>query len=90
VPPTSESTVGPKGRPLALLSRRELGDEFSYACRVALQETRSRRSGGTLAWLRHPLVEAVLDEITLRYLEDASFEELQMRLYDAMSSREQR
>jgi hypothetical protein len=34
---------------------------------VALDGRRSRRSGGTTDWTSHPLVQAVLREITRRY-----------------------
>jgi len=67
VPPPGENSTGRRPVPLALLTRSELGEEFAYACRVALDGRRSRRSGGTTDWTSHPLVQAVLREITRRY-----------------------
>jgi hypothetical protein len=61
---------------LSHLSRDQLGAEFAYACRVALDARRRSRGGGTLDWLRHPLVESVLTEITRRHYEDEAAREL--------------
>lgn len=83
MPPAERDSAAPQARPLALLTRSELGTEFSYACRVALGERRRSRRGGTLDWLRHPMVEAVLLEITQRYLDDQAEDEWAMRLFDA-------
>jgi len=85
VPPTSRESVAPKERPLFLLSRDELGAEFALSCRVALGERRRSRGGGTLDWLRHPLVESVLTEITLRHYEELVEVEAQLSLADTIS-----
>ena len=67
VPPAERVSSGRRPLPLAWLSRDELAWEFEHACRVALGESRAKRGGGTLAWLDHPLVRSVLEELTRRY-----------------------
>lgn len=89
MPPAERDSDAPQARPLFFLTREELGAEFSYACRVALAGARSRRRGGTAAWIHHPMVEAVLNEITQRYYDDEAERDTQLALAGLLQATKQ-
>jgi len=79
-----QDSAGAKPRPLRFLTRADLGREFELACRIALAEWRHHRRRSTVKWWRHAAVEAVLDELGRRYLEELEESDAYSRLYEVM------